>query len=57
LGYIRKDGARIFDIPLPPSLSGAQVPRSMRATLAWFSPVNGARARYRLASLHAIAGR
>lgn len=55
LGDIRKDGARIFDIPLPPSLSGERVPRSMRVTLAWFSPVNGARARYRLASLHAIA--
>ena len=55
LGTIQKDQGQIFDLPLPPSLSGQRVPRSMRVTLAWFSPMNGARARYRLASLQAIA--
>ena len=52
---LRKDQAKIFDLPLPPSLSGQRVGRSLRVTLAWFSPVDSARARYRLASLQAIA--
>jgi hypothetical protein len=55
LGEVRKDQAKIFEVPLPLSLSGDRVPRSMRVTLAWFTPVSFARSRYRLASLEAIA--
>jgi hypothetical protein len=55
LGEVRKDGAQIFHMPLPPSMAGERVPRSMHVTLAWFSPVDPARARYRLAGLEAIA--
>ena len=55
LGQVRKDRGTIFDMPLPPSLSGDAVHRSMLITLAWFSPVDPARARYRLAALEAIA--
>ena len=42
-------------MPLPSSLSGDKVHRSMRVTLTWFSPVEPTRARYRLAALEAIA--
>ncbi len=55
LGEVRKDRATIFDMPLPPSLSGDSIHRSMLVTLSWFSPVEPARARYRLAALEAIA--
>ncbi|MDF1600954.1 S8 family serine peptidase [Mesorhizobium sp. YIM 152430] len=55
LGTIRKDGAQVFRMPVPPSLSGEKLPRSMRVTLAWFSPVNPSRAQYRLAALEAVA--
>ena len=55
LGSIRKDGAQIFRLPVPPSLSGEKIPRSMRVTLSWFSPVNPSRAQYRLAALEAVA--
>jgi len=55
LGDVRKDQGKIFDMPLPPSLSGDRVPRSMRVTLAWFSPATAARSRYRMAALRAIA--
>ena len=55
VGSVRKDGAAIFDLPLPPSLSGDAVHRAMYVTLAWFSPVEASRARYRLAALEAIA--
>lgn len=53
-GSIRKDQARIFKMPLPASMAGDRVPRSMWVTLAWFSPVNPSRAQYRLASLEAV---
>lgn len=53
-GTIRKDQARIFRMPLPASMAGDRMPRSMRVTLAWFSPVNPARAQYRLAGLEAV---
>ena len=53
LGSIKKDGAQIFNMPLPPSMSGEKVRRSMRVTIAWFTPVNPARAQYRLAGLEA----
>ena len=51
---IRKDKAAIFDVPLPPSLSGERIGRSMWITIAWFSPVLATRARYRLALLEAV---
>ena len=55
LGHVRKDRGTIFEMPLPPSLSDDPVHRSMLVTLSWFSPVEPARARYRLAALEAIA--
>lgn len=55
LGSLRKDGAQVFRMPVPPSLSGERLPRSMSVTLAWFSSVNAARAQYRLAALEAFA--
>ena len=54
LGSIRKNQARIFRFPPPPSLSGDRVPRTLWVTLAWFSPTNPTRAQYRLAGLEAI---
>lgn len=51
---IRKDKAAIFDVPLPPSLSGERIGRSMWVTVAWFSPILPTRARYRLALLEAV---
>ncbi len=54
-GSIQKDQSLVFRLPLPESMSGDRVPRSMRITIAWFSPINPARAQYRLASLEAVA--
>ncbi len=51
---IRKDGAALFDVPLPPSIAGERLGRSMWVTIAWFSPVLATRARYRLALLEAL---
>jgi len=51
---IRKDKAAIFNVPLPLSLSGERIARTMRVTVAWFSPVLTTRARYRLALLEAV---
>jgi len=51
---IRKDKAAIFNVPLPMSLSGERIGRSMRVTVAWFSPVMATRARYRLALIEAV---
>ena len=55
LGTVRKDGARVFEMPLPQSWSNDRVHRSFLVTLAWFSPVDISRARYRLAQLEAVA--
>lgn len=55
LGTVRKDLATIFDMPLPTSMSGDRVHRSMLVTLTWFSPVDPTRAKYRLAALEAIS--
>jgi hypothetical protein len=55
LGSLRRDKAALFEVPLPPSLSGERIGRSMIATIAWFSPVRATRARYRLALLEAVA--
>ena len=54
LSTLRKDGGLVFDLPIPPSLSGERIGRSMFATIAWFSPVDPVRAKYRLASLQAV---
>ena len=54
-GTVRKDTAQVFDVPLPPSMSGESVHRSMHVTLAWFSPMESSRARYRLAALEKVA--
>ena len=55
LATVRKDEAQVFEVPLPPSMSGDSVHRAMCVTLAWFSPVEASRARYRLAALEAVA--
>ena len=55
VGTVRKDGAQVFEVPLPTSMSGDSVHRAMYVTLAWFSPVEASRARYRLAALEAVA--
>ena len=55
LGNVRKDAAQVFDVPLPPSMSGDSVHRAMYVTLAWFSPTETSRAQYRLAALEAVA--
>lgn len=52
---ILKDESRIFELPLPPSMSGERAPRSLQVSLAWFSPVRSSRALYRAAKLHAIS--
>lgn len=54
LGTLRKDGGLIFDLPIPPSLSGERIGRSLFVTIAWFSPVDPVRAKYRLASMEAV---
>ena len=54
LGTVRKDRGLIFDLPIPPSLSGERIGRSMFVTIAWFSPVDAVRAKYRLASMQAV---
>ena len=51
---IRKDRAALFNVPLPPSLAGERIGRSMWVTVAWFSPVRPTRSRYRLALLEAV---
>ena len=54
VGTVRKDTAQVFDVPLPPTKSGDSVPRAMYVTLAWFSPMEPSRARYRLAALERV---
>jgi hypothetical protein len=53
LGTIRKDQSRVFKVALPPSLAGEKLPRSMRVTVTWFSPVAPTRALYRCAAMEA----
>ena len=55
VGTVRKDEAQVLEVPLPPSMSRDSVHRAMYVTLAWFSPVEASRARYRLAALEAVA--
>ena len=54
-GSLRRDDATIFDLPLPPSLSEQKLGRSLLVTIAWFSPVDPGRMRYRLAGFEAVA--
>lgn len=56
LGSVRKDGAQIFDVPLPPSLSGIKSARDMTVTVAWFSSVNPSRQLYRATKLEVESG-
>jgi len=55
IGSLRKDKAAIFGVPMPPSLAGERIGRTMVVTVAWFSPVLATRVRYRLALLEAVA--
>ncbi len=57
IGRIRRDQARVFEFGLPPSLSGAKLPRSLRISVAWFSPVSIAKSRYRCAALEVLCSR
>lgn len=52
-GVINKDTSRIFELPLPPSMSGRACPRQLRVTVAWFCPVTTHRTVYRTAVLGA----
>ena len=54
-GVLRRDRAQVFDVPLPPSLSGQKVGRDIRVTVAWNSPVDPVSSVYRLAKLEAQA--
>lgn len=50
-GTLGADEAEIYELPLPPSLSGAIGWRRLTITLAWFSPTNPKNRRYREALL------
>lgn len=54
-GVLRRDRAQVFDVPLPPSLSGQKIGRDIRVTIAWNSPVDSVSSTYRLAKLEAQA--
>ena len=43
--------ARLYRVPLPPSLERVTEPRSVTMTLAWFSPINVRHRAYRRAKL------
>ena len=53
LGFGKLDDGEgaLFKFPLPPSLSAKTVSRRLTITLAWLSPTNGTRQRYRVAHL------
>lgn len=53
-GSLKKDHAAIFEVPLPPSMSGSVIPREMLVTVSWFSPVSPTRAQYRLSIIEAL---
>jgi hypothetical protein len=50
-GKIKKDDKHDFRFPLPPCLSGINEMRRLTITLAWFSPINPANRKYRMANL------
>jgi hypothetical protein len=51
VGDVRKLGAAIVTLPLPASLSGKTVPKSIAVTLAWFSPTASGRRSYKTTRL------
>jgi hypothetical protein len=50
-GTLSADGSDVFEVPLPPSLSGKAIARRLTYTLAWLTPVNPSHRHYRRASL------
>lgn len=48
---LNRDQAHIFDIPLPPALSGVLIERRVTVTLAWLTPLNFKHQAYRQARL------
>ena len=50
-GNIKSGQMAICRLPLPASLSGIKVRRTVTATLAWFSPVNSQNSAYRMGTL------
>ena len=55
-GRIESGQMAVCRLPLPPSLSRVEVPRTLTVTLAWFSPVNVRRLAYRMARLEVAGG-
>jgi hypothetical protein len=51
IGSLGEDLAHLYEIPLPPSLSGEAVWRRLTITLAWLSPINPQSRGYRRAHL------
>lgn len=51
MGALKKEEAHEYEIPLPPSFSGANVHKRVTVTLGWFTPVDFKSPRYRKASL------
>ena len=50
-GSLSDGQAAEFALPLPPELSGQNLKRRVIVTLAWFSPINSRRQKYRVAHL------
>lgn len=48
-GWLRTDESHLYDVPLPPSLSGKADWRRLIVTLAWLTPTNPASRNYRRA--------
>ena len=55
-GRIESGQMAVCRLPLPPSLSRVEVPRTLTVTLAWFSPVNVRHLAYRMAKLEVAGG-
>jgi hypothetical protein len=51
VGEVPKLGAALVSLPLPASLSGQSVPKSIAVTLVWFSPTAPGRRSYKTARL------
>lgn len=51
VGEVGADGALVFKVPLPPSLSAQAIPKRLVVTLAWFSPTNPVHQAYRVSKL------
>ena len=50
-GTLAEDEAELYEVPLPPSLSGTRLTRRLTITLAWLTPINPSDRRYRRAAL------